>query len=105
METTTLYKSIADFLQRQDFKVGTNDSQTTFTRTFSIPGRQMIINGQQVTEQPKPMDFVITSLGRGTMYNVGEEEEELQGFNMAGSDIWVNSLEDFKFWLDIIFKG
>jgi hypothetical protein len=100
-----IFESIRQFLLSINFVEGKNESgDVTFTKTFELPKRQVVINGRKVKTPVETKDFVITSLGQGSMYNVGEEEEELQGFNMANNDIWVSNLEDFKFWLNAILK-
>ena len=105
MANSKIFTFIKDFLLNQGFVEGTNSyGDPTFTKTFSIPGRQLVVNGKRFDEPAHNRDFIITSLGPGTMYNVGEEEEEIWGFNMANNDLWVFSLEDFRFWYDQIFK-
>lgn len=102
---SAIFNSIKQFLIDEGFNEGTNDrNEVTFTKTFQVPGRQMMVNGKRFDEPGHNVDFVITSLGAGTMYNVGDEEEEIQGFNMANNDIWAFSLEDFKFWYNQVFN-
>ena len=101
-----LFDSIKQFLLNNHFVEGTNDKgEITFTRTFELPKRQVMVNGRRVETPVETRDFVITHRGKGSMINVGEEEDELQGFNMANNDIWVDSLEDFKFWIGRIFAN
>lgn len=100
-----LFESIRQFLIGNGFTEGTTeDGAITFNRTFEAPRRQVVVNGHRIDTPVETFDFQIVALGRGSMYNVGEEEEELQGFNMANNDIWCSSLEDFKFWLGQILK-
>lgn len=100
-----IFNSIKQFLLDEGFNEGMNDrNEVTFTKTFRVPGRQLVVNGKKFDEPGHNMDFVITSLGAGTMYNVGEEEEEIWGFNMSNNDLWVFSLEDFKFWYNQVFN-
>ena len=100
-----IFESIKQWLLANGFTEGTNEEGvTTFTHTFEAPRKQVIINGKRMETPVETYEFVITSLGKGSMWNVGEEEQELQGFNMADNDIWVDSLEDFKFWIGRIFS-
>ena len=102
---SNLFDSISTYLQNKGFVVGTNEKESiTFSKEFEAPRRQVIVNGQKLVEPVHKVNFVITCLGQGKMYNAGDEEEELQGYNMADNDIWVSSLDDFKFWMHRIFE-
>lgn len=101
-----IFESIKQWLLANGFSEGTNeDGATTFTHTFEAPRKQVIINGKRIEAPVETYEFVIISLGKGSMWNVGEEEQELQGFNIANNDIWVDSLEDFKFWIGRVFSS
>lgn len=99
-------KQIEDFLSQNRFAKATNDrNNIIYTRTFKLPKRQVIVNGEVVDTQDEYRDFVITYLGEGAILDIDNvPTTPLYGYNMAGNDIWVDSLEDFKFWISKIFK-
>lgn len=99
-------KQIEDFLIQNRFAKATNDrNNIIYTRPIEAPQRQMILNGQHIETPKQYFDFVITYLGEGAILDIDNAPTTpLYGYNMAGSDIWVDSIEDFKFWIGKIFK-
>lgn len=96
-----IYNQIRDLILKNNFVEGTNKrGEITFTREFTVPGKIVVINGQRMDTPSETRDFVITYLGQGEMCDT---HQELHGFNMANNDIWVDSFEDFKFWISKIF--
>ena len=102
MEKTNLYLEIEKFLTSHNFSTPTED-QPAFRCQIMVPGRTVIINGQRMDEKPKPVVFDIMPLGTGAI--LGDPEKELQGYNILDNDIWVESLDDFKFWFIMVMKG
>lgn len=99
-------KQIEDFLIQNRFVKATNDrNNITYTRPFKLPKRQLVVNGEVMNTPDEYRDFIITYLGEGAILDIDNfPVTPLYGYNMAGNDIWVDSLEDFKFWTDKIFK-
>lgn len=96
-----LFDSIKQFLMNNHFVKGTNErEEIIFTREFTVPGKIVVINGQRMDTPAETRGFIITYLGQGEMCDT---HQELHGFNMANNDIWVDSFEDFKFWISKIF--
>lgn len=81
-----------------------SDNNNITTKMIEVPGRRMIVNGQQFDEPSKAMPVTIEYLGIGAFTNVGEEDQPIYGFKFAsGDDIWIENLDDFKFWFDAYF--
>lgn len=97
---TDLYNQISEFLTSIGFDAP-NEEHESFRMKVLIPGRTIIINGQKTQEPDKMAFFDITSIGTGAVLDVENvPTEELQGFDFGGTDIWVDSLDDFKFWFE-----
>lgn len=104
MEGTS--KQIEDFLIENKFiETTSDDNEIKYTKTFKFPGKQLIVNGELIRTQEEERDFIITYLGEGAILDIDNVPvTSLYGYNMAGNDIWVESLEDFKFWFTQIFR-
>lgn len=100
-------KQIEDFLIQNNFVKSyiEDSSETKYTRQIEAPQRQVIVNGHRVETPKQYFDFTITYLGEGATLDIDNcPVTPLYGYNMAGNDIWVESIEDFKFWIGKIFK-
>lgn len=99
-------KQIEDFLIQNKFVKATNDrNDIIYTRQMETSRRQIIVNGQHVETPKQYIDFTITYLGEGAILDIDNVPvSPLYGYNMVGNDIWVDSFEDFKFWISKIFK-
>lgn len=104
MEKTALYLAIEKFLTSKGFSAP-NDEHSSFRCKVMIPGRIVVVNGQRMEEQSRPAIFDITPLGKGAILNDNGPDTEIQGYNIGHNDIWVDSLEDFKFWLEKATRG
>lgn len=97
---TELYNQISEFLTSIGFEAP-NEEHESFRMKRLIPGRTIIINGQRTQEPDKTAFFDITPIGEGAVLDIDNvPTEELQGFDFGGTDIWVDSLKDFKFWFE-----
>ena len=95
-----LFTDIADFLISICFS-RPNGTLKVFRCKLRAPGRVVIVNGRRMEEPDREVDFDIKPLGMGSILDIDNvPTQELQGFNIGSNDIWVDSLEDFKFWLD-----
>ena len=107
METTKLYEDIKQVILSNGFTVTEQDGHDVFERVIEIQGprQQVIINGKMMEnpQQTRKVSIKIQSLGKGAMWDAGEEEVELQGFNIGDNDIWVESVDDFMFWIGPLF--
>ena len=101
MEHTQIYDEIHDFLVNNGFSEPTDDLPA-FRIQISIPGRTMIINGRRMDEPNKNISFDITPLGVGSLMDSDGLEKPMEGFNMMDNDFWVESLDDFKYWFQVI---
>ena len=101
---TPLYNEIKAYLLSLGFTAeGVND--TCFSIKVQIPGREMIVNGKHVVEQSKTADFIIIPLGKGAELDMDNNPiKELQGYSIGDNDFWVDSLDDFKFWIEQILQ-
>lgn len=105
MEKTSLYLAIEKYLTSKGFSTP-NGNCPAFRCKVVIPGRMVFINGQRMKEESQVAVFDITPLGQGAMLdNDNVPMTELQGYNIGHNDIWVDSLEDFEFWLDKATRG
>lgn len=104
MEKTALYLAIEEYLTSKGFSAP-NENCSAFRCKVVIPGRTIIINGQRMKEESQEAVFDITPLGKGAILNDNGPDMEIQGYNIGHNDIWVDSLEDFKFWLDKATHG
>ena len=75
-----------------------------FNRDVYIPGQQISINGQVMSQPGRNQTITIEYLGEGSFMNVGEEEEPIHGYHMGGEDIWVLNVDDFVDWYNRIYK-
>lgn len=96
MEHTELYNAIAEFLISLGFLEPTKDVPS-FRCKALLPGKTVIINGQKMEDHPKEVFFDITPIGQGEILS---DKKELQGYTFGYTDIWVESLDDFKFWFE-----
>ena len=101
-----ILKAIRIFLVSEGFEVGGDDGfSPVFTKKFHVPGRVMYVNGEKLEEAPREVVFPIKSLGEGRIFtNTEDDGDELQGFKIGNTDIWVDSLEDFRFWYSKVFE-
>lgn len=101
MSESVLFDEIKDYL----ISLGFSMKDSCFSIKYSIPGRTIIINGIRKHEQDSLVNFDIISLGEGaTLDNDNVPISELQGYNIGDNDIWVETLEDFKFWIENVFQ-
>lgn len=98
-------KQIEDFLIQNRFVKATNNrNDIIYIKQIEAVQRQMIVNGQRVETPKQYFDFTITYLGEGAILDIDNvPTTPLYGYNMANNDIWVDSFEDFKFWIGKIF--
>ncbi len=97
---TELYNQISEFLTGIGFEAP-NEEHESFRMKVLIPGRTIIINGQRTQEPSKETFLDITPIGEGAILDIDNVPmEELQGFDLGGADVWVDSLDDFKFWFE-----
>lgn len=102
---TPLFESIADFLSEEGFDRTDTEVGITFSKNFEVPGRTMIVNGTRLTERPHIIQFPIYAIGSGRIFtNTENDGDELQGFKIGNTDIWVDSLKDFQFWYSKVFE-
>lgn len=82
------------------------EDDNLFKKTIEVEQAQVfIINGQQVNQKSETKEVTIKYNGEGNMWNAGEEKIPLCGFNFNNSaDIWVDGIEDFKFWYQNYFR-
>jgi hypothetical protein len=104
MEKTALYLAIDEYLTSKGFSAP-NENCPAFRCKVIVPGRIVVINGQRMKEEPQTAVFDITPLGKGAILNDNGPDTEIQGYNIGHNDIWVDSLEDFKFWLEKATRG
>ena len=96
----TLYNEIKDYLLSLGFSIEGENDVTIFRIKRLIPGRTLIVNGQHMEEPDQWGYFDITPLGQGAELNKDNNPvADLQGYNIGDNDFWVDSLKDFKFWL------
>ena len=101
-----VYNDIKQFITSLGFVEQADEKR--FTKTVTQPGQvqTIIINGQR-SEQRSPdrvVELTISYLGEGCMWDAGDEKVTLYGFNVMHNDIWVETLEDFQFWITKITK-
>lgn len=95
-----LYDEIKEFLLSIGFSTVQENDVTIFRMKIMVPPRTLIINGQRMKEPDKWDDFDIVPIGKGAeLDNDNNPVAELQGYNIGDNDFWVDSLKDFKFWL------
>ena len=98
----TLYNEIKDYLLSLGFSIEGENDVTIFRIKRLIPGRTLIVNGQHMEEPDQWGYFDITPLGPGAILNRELPDTPLEGFSIIDNDLWVDSLKDFKFWLQQI---
>ena len=98
----TLYNEIKDHLLSLGFSIEGENDVTIFRIKRLIPGRTLIVNGQHMEEPDQWGYFDITPLGPGAILNRELPDTPLEGFSIIDNDLWVDSLKDFKFWLQQI---
>lgn len=100
-----LYNEIKSYILSLGF-VPEGEPDTCFRMKLQIPGREIIINGKHAVESERIVNFDITPLGEGAELDIDNVPiRELQGFKIANNDFWVNSLKDFKFWIEKVFQA
>lgn len=94
---THIYNDIEQFLASKGFTVSEPglDGTQVFTYKTQRPGRTMIINGQQIQEPPKEVQFEILYMGTGAEILLDGTEEPLEIFRIGDTDVYTDSLEDF----------
>lgn len=98
-------KEVFEYLENHGFKQEEKDGMIGFTTTMKLPGRQIIINGQNMSEPAKDIEVNIEYLGEGCFLNVGEEDNPLFGFKFPdGDNIWVEDAKDLEFWIEAYFN-
>lgn len=101
-----LYSNIKQIIVNHGFQ---EKEDGVFTKVIVIPGvkQQVIINGKAMNQQiNQQIELKIISLGIGEMWDESEDHKTtLYGFQVGKNDIWVDSVEDFNFWLQTIFQG
>lgn len=102
-----LYSNIKQIIVNHGFQ---EKEDGVFTKVIVIPGarQQVIINGRTMNQQQnnQQIELKIISLGSGEMWDESEDNKTtLYGFQVGDNDIWVDSVEDFNFWLQTIFQG
>ncbi len=95
---SSIYNEISDFLISIGFSAPT-DTCPVFRLVATIPGRLIVVNGNRMKEPDGEVTFDITPLGPGAILNQELPDTLLEGFNIIDNDLWVDSLKDFKFWL------
>lgn len=95
---SSIYNEISDFLISIGFSAPT-DICPVFRRVAIIPGRLIVVNGNRMKEPDGEVTFDITPLGPGAIIDRELPDTPLEGFNIIDNDLWVDSLKDFKFWL------
>ena len=104
---SSIYDNIKEFIISLGF-VEQADAKR-FVKTITQPGQvqTIIVNGQR-SEQRSPdrvVELTISYLGEGAILDIDNVPvTPLYGYNMAGNDIWVETLEDFQFWIKTIAK-
>lgn len=99
-----IYNEISNFLISIGFSAPT-DTCPAFRRMVTIPGRVIVVNGRRMEEPDREANFDITPLGPGAILNQELPDTPLEGFSVANNDLWVDSLKDFKFWMNMISRG
>lgn len=99
-----IYNEISGFLISIGFSAPT-DTCSVFRRMVTIPGRVIVVNGRRMEEPDREANFDITPLGPGAILNQELPDTPLEGFSMANNDLWVDSLKDFKFWMNMLSRG
>jgi hypothetical protein len=101
---SSIYNEISDFLVSIGFSAP-DDNCPAFRRVVTVPGRVIMVNGNRMEEPGKEVNLDIMPLGPGAIINGDSPDTPLEGFGVAGNDLWVDSLNDFKFWMDLFSRG
>lgn len=92
-----MVEEINKFLVQEGWQTLT---QWVWIRTFQLPGRQLIINGQPMSEPGKSIELKIEYIGEG-MISGSDREDSIYGFRIMvpqEEDLWCLNEQDFMFW-------